>query len=772
MKKKNLLVRWLWFVCFALLAQGVAAQASFCDNFTSNVNHWTGSNASASHAIDNTSSNGTGYLLGKDENDVSFVYNSTDFIGAALPCGGTLCWRYKIFDDAEFNQHINVVPSIRIYSGPVDNPTLFATFKATGVTVNETSDWVSICASIGQAANGVLPAGWTMGNNGTVAQWNQLATSFTGVAFNTDINPNPIVGELIGIDNFCINPGPCCNPNASSLFSMKSECINGVWTVTVSAGAPVSPNNWWGLMETSQQGNTSDAATLNNGQPVQLITGTFTATFTGLDPNKFYYIKHGIWDPGCYNWRETRNAIERPKASYTIGFFGPGLLQFTNTLCYGYPINMLTLGSPPASSYNLSLWRRPINSAPNTPYTFYATLGNINGPVPMVLNLTNAFAGLANPVYFDPNFEYSVRLNITPEDKCFGNTEVQNTLTITCCDGFFNADFCVEALTGSLPDKYTLRIKNYETYSQIGAVHEWYVLSSPNQNGGPYTNVYSTTNSSPTFDLYTQTQYNLFYTVVHKLKTKCGEICMMKVIYESGGGRMSEAGTGTAKVIGCLATPIDCNWIDSIWNPCPVPTGLFGSCSRRVLVWNPVQGATGYTVEISYNDPACCRSSYAPVGMRYEVSGSSLPLWSITTPKYDCFRWRVMTRCANGATSAWSEWQCYYCPPGVEDGSTGGVLLRSMVKNSDVETKPLLSPIVSPNPNNGDMTLSLQAPGDLILSIDVVNAQGSRVTTIARNTYKGGQFNTKLSLGTVAKGVYTVVFNTNYGIFRKKVIVQ
>lgn len=763
MKMKSLFKHFLWSLGCLLLVGAVSAQP-ICDNFSQGVGNWTGTNADVAVVMDVTTSNGTRFLEGSDSDDASMIHNDVDYRGSMFPCGGQLCWSYKIFDDNSSGT-INVNPSIKIYTGPANAPTAFATFRATNITVNENSPWQhNICATIAPAVNGVLPAGWTMGNNGTAAQFNQLIANFTGVSFGTDIDPQAGPTEVIGIDNFCYTVTSCCDATDVPWFTIQTSCNNGVLTVNLTAADTDPANQWWGLYQTNTP--VADGGILI--AQVGGAGGPATATFTITDFTKFYYIKHGIWDD-CYGWREKRELVNLPQAEYEIFFPAQAPLSFSNWFCYGFPITMSSFGSPAASSYSISLLRRPILSSSNVPFVPYANSGTITGPLPSNINLANLFAGLPTPVYFEPNYEYLVRVTIDPTDPCYANTVVEGTVNVYCCDGYLDANFCLEPeIPGG--STYVIRVKNYRTYTNIGAVHEWVLLSSPNQGSGPYTVVTTTTSSQPNFALYTQANYNVYYTVVHRLRTACGDICMTM------GVRM-ESGNGFGPIVfpdptACKSTPVNCNWIDSILHPCTVPTGLFGSCSRRILVWNPVQGAVGYTVEISYNDPACCRSSYAPVGMRYEVSGSSLPLWSITTPKYDCFRWRVMTRCANGATSAWSEWKCYYCPPGAEDGSTGGVLLRGMVKNSDVETKPLLSPIVSPNPNNGDMTLSLQAPGDLIVSVDVVNAQGSRVTTLARNTYKGGQFNTKLSLGAVAKGVYTVVFNTNYGIFRKKVIVQ
>jgi hypothetical protein len=764
MKKVSVLMKWLWAICLTVAAQGVAAQAPFCDNFTSGINNWAGFNASPSHDVDATNSNGTGYMRGTDYNDASLIYNATDFIGAALPCGGRLCWRFKVIEDMDASQNINVTPSIRIYTGPVNNPTLFATFTATGITVNENSPWVSVCATVAQAVNGVLPAGWTMGNNGTAAQWNQLATSFTGVAFNTDLNPGPVIGETIGIDDFCINPNACCNTNASSNFSFTSKCVNDVWTVTVSAAAPVSPNNWWGLMETSQAGNTSEGATLNNGLPVQLVTGVFTATFTGLDPNKFYYIKHGIWDANCYAWREHRKAVERPSANYLISITDGS--QAIGTVCYGNPIYMVALGAPDAESYTIGLLRRPANSPPNTPFVQYANYGPVNGPIPpfTTFNLGALFAGLPNPVYFEPGYEYSVRLRVSAAGNCYADTEAQDNITVVCCDDFFKSCFQLDPQPNPGQQSNALWARNFNTYWQtVGATHEWYVLSSPNPSGGPYTLVNTVTSTSQTdVLLYGNAQYGVQYKVIHKVKTKCGEYCC------------AQSDCANCRTSGIPNDVIDCRILDSVLCTSQPPKGLKASCLSQRFSWAAVPGAVGYSIEVSFNDPACCVTKRPVSGFLWNtLTTNNLPFSALGNTEYECIRWRVRAKCADGVFGPWSDYRCFYpCHIVAEEGGGegGGGDPGDMGKRPG---KAEAGPRIAPNPNNGNMTLSMEAPGDLVLSVDVFNAQGGRIKTIARNTYRGGQFVQKLNLGPAAgKGIYTVVFHTNYGTFRKKIIVQ
>jgi Secretion system C-terminal sorting domain len=565
----------------------------------------------------------------------------------------------------------------------------------------------------------------------------------------------PGVGTVIttkeimpGINNdFKATKEGCCDITDKPDFTIQTNCNNGVFTVALTANDTDPMTHIWNLYQTS-------APAVSGGVLAATSSSGATATFNITDFSKFYYVTHGIVDD-CYTLREAVTSITLPQANFSFNF-ADALNVPKTTFCFGETIKLNATMGTNVTGYYIDAWRRPIgnNAAPS----WYAGLGWFSGQ-PSMVDLTAAFSGLANPAYFEPGYEYEIKLAVTNPNLCIGWSEKLMRFKVECCAGFFKPCFQLDPEPNLSQQSNSLWVRNFNTYwATAGAVHEWYVLSSPNPSGGPYTLVNIVTSTGQTDVLvYSNAQYGVQYKVIHKLKTKCGEFCC--------------AQSDCANCKGAdVVQEVDCRILDSL--SCSVPAGLAGSCSRGVLVWNPVLNASGYVVEISYNDPACCRSPYAPVGARYEVKGTSLLLGSIILPRYDCFRWRVMTKCANGATSAWSEWKCYSCKGDLDDGGGSGQLFRSITGSTEVETKFQLSPTVLPNPNKGDMTLSMQAPGDLVLSVDVIDAQGSRVKTIARKTCKGGTFNTQLSLGAAAKGVYTVVFNTNYGTFRKKVIVQ
>ncbi|MEZ4778197.1 MAG: zinc-dependent metalloprotease [Flavobacteriaceae bacterium] len=93
------------------------------------------------------------------------------------------------------------------------------------------------------------------------------------------------------------------------------------------------------------------------------------------------------------------------------------------------------------------------------------------------------------------------------------------------CDDFDSADFSVTQICSS--EGVTISVDGFELYDNLGATHEWYIVSSPNQGAGPYTPVTSTTTTGPgPHVLATNLPDELYYTVYHKVITEdCGEIC-------------------------------------------------------------------------------------------------------------------------------------------------------------------------------------------------------------------------------------------------------
>ena len=106
------------------------------------------------------------------------------------------------------------------------------------------------------------------------------------------------------------------NSNGSPAFTFNSFCAtDGTISVTATAtDTSIGLNHWWGLIETSVPGSTTDANSLGLIGSIQ--SGT-TTTFTGLSKDKNYYIKHGVYN-SCVQWTELRIAL--PQNVYWSGY--------------------------------------------------------------------------------------------------------------------------------------------------------------------------------------------------------------------------------------------------------------------------------------------------------------------------------------------------------------------------------------------------------------------------------------------------------------------
>ncbi|MBL7727849.1 MAG: T9SS type A sorting domain-containing protein [Dinghuibacter sp.] len=721
--------------------------------------------------------------------------------------------------------------------------------------------------------------------NPSATAWNNLVSCFVGVAFNTDVAGSNLSQEVIGVDNFCYTAGNCCTSIPSSAFTITRSCTNGNFSVTATPSVSAG-NHVWELFETSVEGSTLDAHTIDANpatpalDPVQVQTGS-TAHFQWLDINKFYYIKHKVGEPCCPNNSETRIAIFNYKLTNTFNFeTAAGIVK--TQFCYGENIYLDGTASTGENQYFIDAWRKPIGAPGN--YSYYAGLGWTSGQIGIV-NLSQLFANLANPVYFEPGYEYSIKLALSNTPNCIGWTPLEHQFTVVCCDGFLDGCFKVNVNYPPGSDVGILEANNFNTYANIGAVHEWYVLSSPNIGAGPYTPVASLTSTTqnPVL-LYTNAEDGLNYTIIHKVKTACGEFCTMREQRQTGlklslettdseeckpvdccfvndywptgpgesqpftaefdmitstngnlftiqgtplynygnnssithqwylfsspnpdggpytlvhqstnstytspslpdglyyflihrvkspcgedcfGRRVNHLVARTTDGADCtLCGDIDCAIVDSLITPCKTPANLISDCRTGVLSWDAVPGATGYTVEITYNDPNCCRSPYQPFSNRFEVTGNSYTIRSIPINSIYCISWKVMAHCGKEG-SAWSRSVCMDC-------SGGGIIGKASPTGAGAEQQAL-NPVIAPNPNKGSMNLYLDAPGNLTLSVDIYGATGKLVHNMKQKTIPGGKYASTINLPGTEKGLYTVVFKTNYGVFTRKVVVQ
>ena len=196
----------------------------------------------------------------------------------------------------------------------------------------------------------------------------------------------------------------------------------------------------------------------------------------------------------------------------------------------------------------------------------------------------------------------------------------------------------------------TITTNVLNTYSgQPGIVHSWELYSSPNQNGGPYTLVDSQTGLNYSYSSITD---GIYYFVLHKVQTDCGEVCYVQDICRNC-ANFRAAG---------IAGEIDCDFFTVTTSDCVATPKHEYSCRSNSLDWASVPGALGYLVEINYNDPDCCpRSTTLPTSQRIEVGPNTTTL-SIPLNNTGCFSYKIGTICADSKELKWTTKECVQCP--------------------------------------------------------------------------------------------------------------
>ncbi len=269
-----------------------------------------------------------------------------------------------------------------------------------------------------------------------------------------------------------------------------------------------------------------------NGNNIQYDgrTTSLQAQASGLTPGQTYTITLAIADigDGAYDsgvFIEQGSFSSMAEVAYHFeNEDGVEQMEF----CINEDVYLNGSATTDTGSYFMDLW---IYDSGN--YNWISGAGWTQGS-PDLVNITELFENdPEHPVTFEVGVTYGVKLAIN-DPECGWVELIQHFTIVDCCDEFTDASF----LLGVDPDNdnYSLIAKNYESYDFINATHEWYVLSSPNQSGGPYTPVYSTvtTGEGPEI-IYDNAQYGLYYTVVHKVVTPdCGELCFARVQYQGG----------------------------------------------------------------------------------------------------------------------------------------------------------------------------------------------------------------------------------------------
>jgi hypothetical protein len=415
------------------------------------------------------------------------------------------------------------------------------------------------------------------------------------------------------------------------------------------------------------------------------------------------------------------------------------------SFCYGEDVYMNGTASYGENRYFIDAWRRPIGSTQS--FNWYAGLGWTTNAMVGTHNLSDLFSNLNPSKTFEPGYEYEIKLAIANLEDCVGWTPITHTFTVECCREFLNPKF--ESSQNTLGN---IDILSFDQLNNIDATHEWFVVSSPNQNGGPYTPVLSTTSSGPApFTLVFNSQPGLFYTVIHRVKTLCGEICSANVHYFV---------QGVVESVPVVDQDIEngCNLIDVVFPECEelaTPTNL--QVNGTTLSWDPVPGATSYIISSpAWNEPqvACKCRNLASVYITTDQTSHTIS----NSLASKCFIWQVTAVCGDETQSQASQQMCFY------------PVLATPDQPNDVEVSEVA---IIPNPNNGKFSLRMDISYDTNISVELYDLYGRNVDVFT-DSVKSGNSRTITwdGTGTLRRGVYFVEIKTDHEVFYKKMIVK
>ncbi len=172
--------------------------------------------------------------------------------------------------------------------------------------------------------------------------------------------------------------------------------------------------------------------------------------------------------------------------------------------------------------------------------------------------------------------------------------------------------------------------------------------------------------------------------------------------------------------------------------------------NQTQLSWIGGGLATGYEVELTYDDPACCRSTNLPTQQRFTVSGTSL---MVPFGFWRCFSWRVRAVCPGGYSN-WVDGGCNCASviianptsrQGNSDGNGSGDGTAALGNDIRVEAVP--------NPASDFVVFNLYGAEKLLnqaLEITIHDVTGREVL---RKTVDS-EANVKCDVNTLSSGMY------------------
>ena len=184
------------------------------------------------------------------------------------------------------------------------------------------------------------------------------------------------------------------------------------------------------------------------------------------------------------------------------------------------------------------------------------------------------------------------------------------------------------------------------------------------------------------------------------------------------------------------------------------PTNL--TINGFTLSWDPVPGAIGYQVSSpSFPEISCnCTNqvSMAPI--------NTTNTWVVLPNglRDRCFIWQVRARCADGSWSPISHQMCY--TPRLDEPV-------------EEEKEKMQETSVVPNPNNGDMSISVSTNYSTNVEIEVYDFYGRIIQTFKENVTTNHRKTINWNASSyLPKGIYFVKFKTTNQTINKRVIVE
>ncbi len=201
----------------------------------------------------------------------------------------------------------------------------------------------------------------------------------------------------------------------------------------------------------------------------------------------------------------------------------------------------------------------------------------------------------------------------------------------------------------------------------------------------------------------------------------------------------------------------------------PINLDCDNTLGAVLLSWDPISGADHYEIQIDINDPTSCGCPISPNGNISILDETGIPQYLYETDISNaCFAWRVRAVCANGIESPDSEIMCFghfKCEPA--EGFGGGGHERGLENNNSI------TPQVYPNPSSEVLNFELNAPGNLILTVEIYNLNGKLIKSFAEETYPNGFYKKNWVIDEhLTDGLYYVFFKTNFGTYQKNIVIS